>query len=64
MARKVEICQRAYALLTRRAGVDPHDIVFDPNVLAVATGIEEHNAYAKNFIEATTRDQGRVPGRA
>jgi 5-methyltetrahydrofolate--homocysteine methyltransferase len=51
--RKVQICQRAYALLTERAGFDPTDIIFDPNVLAIATGLEEHNAYAINFIEAT-----------
>jgi 5-methyltetrahydrofolate--homocysteine methyltransferase len=62
VARKVEICQRAYALLTQRAGIDPHDIVFDPNVLAVATGIEEHNAYAKNFIEATRQIKASCPG--
>ncbi|MDG2149691.1 MAG: methionine synthase [Planctomycetota bacterium] len=51
--RKVEICQRAFRLLTERAGVVPQDIIFDPNILAVATGIEEHNPYAMNFIEAT-----------
>jgi 5-methyltetrahydrofolate--homocysteine methyltransferase len=51
--RKVEICQRAYRLLTERAGWDPSDIIFDPNVLAIATGLEEHHAYAINFIEAT-----------
>src|SRR5262249_6420808 len=51
--RKVAICRRAYQLLTERAGFDPSDIIFDPNVLAIATGLEEHNAYAINFIEAT-----------
>ena len=51
--RKVSICQRAYALLTERAGFDPLDIIFDPNILAIATGLEEHNDYAINFIEAT-----------
>ncbi|MGB7217213.1 MAG: methionine synthase [Vicinamibacterales bacterium] len=51
--RKVSICQRAYALLTTRAGFDPTDIIFDPNILAIATGLEEHNQYAINFIEAT-----------
>jgi len=51
--RKVAICQRAYRLLTERAGFDPTDIIFDPNILAIATGLEEHNAYAINFIEAT-----------
>jgi 5-methyltetrahydrofolate--homocysteine methyltransferase len=60
--RKVAICQRAYALLTGRLGVDPHDIVFDPNVLAVATGIEEHNAYARHFIEATRIIKATCPG--
>jgi len=48
--RKVAICRRAYRLLTGRAGFDPFDIIFDPNVLAIATGLEEHNAYAINFI--------------
>jgi 5-methyltetrahydrofolate--homocysteine methyltransferase len=51
--RKVAICQRAYRLLTERAGFDPSDIIFDPNILAIATGLEEHNQYAVNFIEAT-----------
>ena len=61
--RKVEICQRAYKLLTEQAGVDPSDIIFDPNILAIATGLEEHNDYAKYFIEATRHHQGDVPGR-
>ena len=47
------ICQRAYKLLTETAGFEPSDIIFDPNILAIATGLEEHNAYAINFIEAT-----------
>jgi 5-methyltetrahydrofolate--homocysteine methyltransferase len=51
--RKVSICQRAYRLLTTQAGFDPSDIIFDPNILAIATGLEEHNEYAINFIEAT-----------
>jgi 5-methyltetrahydrofolate--homocysteine methyltransferase len=51
--RKVAICQRAYKLLTETVGFDPADIVFDPNILAIATGIEEHADFAKNFIEAT-----------
>src|SRR5207248_3348323 len=50
--RKVAICRRAYALLIDRAGFDPSDVIFDPNVLAIATGLEEHNEYAINFIEA------------
>src|SRR5438445_8783961 len=51
--RKVDICRRAYGLLTGRGGVRPADIIFDPNILAIATGLEEHNQYAVNFIEAT-----------
>ncbi|OJF90102.1 methionine synthase [Pararhizobium antarcticum] len=51
--RKVEICSRAYKLLTEQAGFAPEDIIFDPNVFAVATGIEEHNNYGVDFIEAT-----------
>ena len=60
--RKVSICQRAYSLLTRRAGFDPSDIIFDPNILAIATGLEEHNAYAINFIEATRIIKATCPG--
>ena len=60
--RKVEICTRAYRLLTRQAGFDPRDIIFDPNVLAIATGIEEHNNYAVNYIEATRRIKAQCPG--
>ncbi|QRM53573.1 methionine synthase [Sinorhizobium sp. BG8] len=52
-ARKVEICTRAYKLLTEVAGLRPEDIIFDPNIFAVATGIEEHNNYGVDFIEAT-----------
>jgi 5-methyltetrahydrofolate--homocysteine methyltransferase len=62
VARKVEICQRAYKLLTEQAGVDPSDIVFDPNILAIATGLEEHNDYAKFFIEATRIIKATCPG--
>jgi 5-methyltetrahydrofolate--homocysteine methyltransferase len=61
-ARKIEICERAYRLLTDKLGFDPHDIVFDPNVLAVATGIEEHDRYALDFIEATKEIKRRCPG--
>ena len=50
--RKVEICKRSYQLLTEVAGFPPEDIIFDPNIFAVATGVEEHNNYAKDFIEA------------
>ncbi len=53
LARKTEICARAYRLLTEQAGFPPNDIIFDPNILTVATGIEEHNGYAVAFIEAT-----------
>ena len=52
-ARKVEICQRAYDILVNQIGFPPEDIIFDPNIFAVATGIEEHNNYAVDFIEAT-----------
>ncbi len=62
VARKVEICERAYRLLTEQAGVDPADIIFDPNVLAIATGLEEHNDYGKNFIEAARLIKERCPG--
>jgi 5-methyltetrahydrofolate--homocysteine methyltransferase len=60
--RKVEICARAYRILVEEAGFAPTDIVFDPNVFAVATGIEEHNQYAINFIEATRQIKERCPG--
>ena len=60
--RKVEICRRAYTLLTEQAGWDPSDIIFDPNVLAIATGLEEHNEYAVNFIEATRQIKAACPG--
>jgi len=62
IARKVAICQRAYRLLTERAGFDPLDIIFDPNILAIATGLEEHNDYAINFIEATKAIKATCPG--
>ncbi len=58
---KVRIAERAYRLLTERAGFDPNDIIFDPNVLAVGTGIEEHNHYAINFIEATRQIKQKLP---
>ena len=60
--RKAAICERAYGLLTGRAGVAPEDIVFDPNVLAIGTGLEEHADYAVNYIEATRRIKARCPG--
>jgi len=60
--RKVEICGRAYDLLVGEVGFEPGDIIFDPNVLAVATGMSEHNSYAKEFIEALPRIKERCPG--
>lgn len=60
--RKVEICGRAYDLLVNEAGFAPGDIIFDPNVLAVATGIAEHNGYAKAFIDALPLIKKRCPG--
>ena len=60
--RKVEICQRAYKILTEQVGFEPTDIIFDPNIFAVATGIEEHNEYAINFIEATRQIKASCPG--
>ncbi|MEL7119079.1 MAG: methionine synthase [Bacteroidota bacterium] len=60
--RKVEICKRAYDILTQDVGFRPTDIIFDPNIFAVATGIEEHNAYAVNFIEATRQIKELCPG--
>ncbi len=60
--RKVEICARAYDLLRTKLDFDPTDIIFDPNVLAIATGLEEHNDYAINFIEATRKIKARCPG--
>ncbi|MBI2149141.1 MAG: methionine synthase, partial [Acidobacteria bacterium] len=59
--RKVEICTRAYRILTEEAGFPPQDIIFDPNVLTVATGIEEHASYAVNFIEAAWRIKSTLP---
>ena len=61
-ARKIEVCERAYRLLVDKVGFNPHDIIFDPNVLAVATGIEEHNNYAVDFIEATAWIKKNLPG--
>jgi 5-methyltetrahydrofolate--homocysteine methyltransferase len=59
--RKVEICTRAYRMLTEEVGFPPQDIIFDPNILTVATGIEEHNRYAVNFIEATRIIKATLP---
>lgn len=60
--RKVEICERAYGILTQQLHFKPQDIIFDPNIFAVATGIEEHNQYAINYIEATRLIKQRCPG--
>src|SRR5262245_35767238 len=59
--RKIEVCERAYRLLTERIGFPAQDIIFDPNILTVATGIEEHNNYAVNFLEATRWIKQRLP---
>ena len=59
--RKVEICERAYKILTEKLGYDPQDIIFDPNIFAVATGLEEHNNYGVDFIEATRRIKTKMP---
>jgi 5-methyltetrahydrofolate--homocysteine methyltransferase len=61
LERKVSICTRAYKLLTEKAGFPPEDIVFDPNIFAVATGIEEHNGYGVAFIEATRQIRQTLP---
>jgi len=61
IARKVDICSRAYELLTTRLDFPPEDIIFDPNIFAIATGIEEHNNYAVDFIEATRELKKRFP---
>ncbi len=61
-ARKIEVCERAYRLLVDKADFNPNDIIFDPNVLAVATGMEEHNNYAVDFINATGWIRKNLPG--
>ena len=60
--RKVNICKRAYDLLTEKLSFNPTDIIFDPNILAIATGIEEHNNFAVNFIEAIKLIKKECPG--
>nr|MDP9328296.1 methionine synthase [Actinomycetota bacterium] len=60
--RKIEICERAYRLLVDEAGYEPADIIFDPNILAIATGMEEHADFAKAFIEATREIKRHCPG--
>jgi 5-methyltetrahydrofolate--homocysteine methyltransferase len=61
LEKKVTISERAYKILTNEVGYDPQDIIFDPNIFAIATGIEEHNNYAVDFIEATRIIKGRMP---
>lgn len=60
-ARKIEVCQRSYKILTEKVHFPPHDIIFDPNILTVATGIDEHNNYAVDFIEATRWIKQNLP---
>ena len=60
--RRIEIAERAYRILTQEVGMNPLDIIFDPNVLAIATGMEEHNAYAADFIRATEWIRKNLPG--
>jgi 5-methyltetrahydrofolate--homocysteine methyltransferase len=59
--RKIEVCARSYKILTEQVGFPPQDIIFDPNILTVGTGIEEHNSYAVNFIEATRWIKQNLP---
>src|SRR3954453_15557172 len=59
--RKMEICTRCYRIMTERAGFPPQDVIFDPNIFAIGTGIEEHNAYALAYIEATRRIKAALP---
>ncbi|HWQ68531.1 MAG TPA: methionine synthase [Patescibacteria group bacterium] len=61
LPRKIEVCARAYRILTETVGLPPQDIIFDPNVLTVATGLEEHNSYAIDFIEATRWIKANLP---
>ncbi|MDE5650216.1 MAG: dihydropteroate synthase, partial [Duncaniella sp.] len=60
--RKIEVCERAYRLLTEKGGFDPENIIFDPNILAIATGIEEHNRYGLDFIRAVEWIKTNLPG--
>src|SRR5687767_14852210 len=61
LQRRVDICEKAYRILTEEVGFDPQDIIFDPNIFAVATGLEEHNNYAVDFIEATRIIKQKMP---
>lgn len=60
--RRIEVCSRAYKLLTEKVGFNPNDIIFDPNILSIATGIEEHDNYAVDFIKATAWIRQNLPG--
>jgi 5-methyltetrahydrofolate--homocysteine methyltransferase len=62
LERKIEICRRSYKILTETVGMDPQDIIFDPNIFAVATGIAEHNRYGLDFIEAVECIKSQLPG--
>ncbi|MFK7886583.1 MAG: methionine synthase [Gammaproteobacteria bacterium] len=62
LERKIEICRRSYDILTQTVGMDPQDIIFDPNIFAVATGIAEHNRYGLDFIEAVEQIKAQLPG--
>ena len=62
LQRRIDVCGRAYQLLTERAGIAPNDIIFDPNILTVATGLEEHRNYAVDFIEAVRWIKANLPG--
>jgi 5-methyltetrahydrofolate--homocysteine methyltransferase len=61
LQRRKEICQRSYNILVNEVGFPPQDIIFDPNILTVATGLEEHNNYAVDFIEATRWIKQNLP---
>jgi 5-methyltetrahydrofolate--homocysteine methyltransferase len=61
LERRINICERAYKILTEQVGYEPQDIIFDPNIFAIATGIEEHNNYAVEFIEATRIIKQKMP---
>src|SRR5437868_9665665 len=61
LERRVDICEKAYNILTEQVGFDPQDIIFDPNIFAIATGLEEHNNYAVDFIEATRIIKQKMP---
>jgi 5-methyltetrahydrofolate--homocysteine methyltransferase len=61
LERRITICEKAYRILTEIVGFDPQDIIFDPNIFAIATGIEEHNNYAVDFINATRIIKQKMP---